>query len=204
MQYHQILTLCCIALVVMRAAAATTTRQRSKSLKNNSNNKETVNHVQNINSSSRSAFEILHAEQYDFDAGCSVENICGINTQDVDCVYITADDDGDTVGYLGLDFGNGAVSIKTALAVGYNKTAGSGKIVIRLDSPNGSPIGDIITGSTGGWQSWVVVETFLKFPVDGGIHDLYLSFQKDCFYYDCDTYPAVVNLDWLMFYAQGV
>lgn len=155
----------------------------------------------------KNAFEIIHAEQFDENNGCQIQDTCGSNMQDVDCNYLSDIDNGDITRYDDIDFGNGAASVKFALACGNPITAGSSKIEIRLDDLNSTTvIAPITIGYTGGWSEWIVLETFLTFPVMGGIHDVYFTYVRDCQTFNCEdeTYNKVANIDWFMFYGVGV
>jgi len=80
-------------------------------------------------------------------------------------------EDGDYIGFKGVDFGSGAESIDMRVA---SPNSGN-SIEIRLDAPDGKLIGTADVPETGGWQDWKTVTT--KLDKATGQHDMYLVFK---------------------------
>ncbi len=87
--------------------------------------------------------------------------------------------------YGKVDFGSGASKAKFRVA---SATSG-GRIEIRLDAPNSAPAATIAVPGTGGWHSYVDVETAVS--VSPGSHDLYLVFTGPSGY--------LFNINWFEF-----
>lgn len=64
-----------------------------------------------------------------------------------------------------------------------------GDIEVRIDSVNGTLIGTISQGTTGGWQDWVTAST--NITEVNGVHDVYLVFTGGS--------AALFNFNWLQF-----
>lgn len=153
----------------------------------------------------RSAFDKIHAEQYDYVQGiCMPEYFCGVNNQDDDCVHLGGVYDGSVTGYYNLDFGKGAATVTFVVGNDNPIWTGSSKILLYLDSIHNRHIASVTTGYTGSRKHWISFEQFLTFPVLGGVHDVYLSYVRDCEKFHCHGYFDVAAIDWFMFHNTGV
>ncbi|WLS43456.1 beta-1,3-glucanase family protein [Micromonospora profundi] len=81
---------------------------------------------------------------------------------------------GDWAGYRGVEFGGKPVTQFQVRVASGAPHGVSGLIEVRLDAPDGPPVGSIAVADTGGWQSWTTVPGTLA-PVTG-THDVYLAF----------------------------
>ncbi|HPD00812.1 MAG TPA: carbohydrate-binding protein [Acetivibrio sp.] len=115
---------------------------------------------------SRSAFELIQAEDYNSMYGISREVISEDGNKNIS--YIENDD---YACYEGIDFGTGATGFEARVS---SNTSG-GKIEIRLDGPNTQTIATISVPGTGDWNNYVDISA----EVSGltGKHDLYLYFS---------------------------
>ena len=86
----------------------------------------------------------------------------------MDVAYI---ENGDYIGFKGVDFAGGAESIDLRVA---SPNSGN-SIEIRLDAPDGKLIGTAEVPETGGWQTWKTVTAALDKAT--GVHDMYLVFK---------------------------
>jgi arabinoxylan arabinofuranohydrolase len=97
---------------------------------------------------------------------------------------------GDWVKLRSVDFGStGAASFSASVA---SATSG-GAIELRLDSPDGLPVGTCTVPGTGGAQAWVVSTCSVSGAM--GVHDLYLAFTGDG--------SPLFNVDYWQFEAIG-
>ncbi len=131
----------------------------------------------------RSAYELIEAEDYDRQSGVQIEQRDG-GTADIG--YIQP---GDYIAFRNVDFGAGAQ--------GFTVQAGSdtegGKIALHLDSPTGKLIGTCNVSGTGGWTAWKVFDC----DVSGasGTHTLYLVFEgEDGFLMNVDSFKFTTSL----------
>lgn len=116
--------------------------------------------------SSRSAFELIQAEDYNSMSGVRSEVISDDGNKNVG--YI---EHNDYVCYKGIDFGTGATGFEAKVS---SDTQG-GYIEIRLDGANSPTIAKIPVTGTGGWSTYADISA----AVSGltGKHDLYLYFS---------------------------
>lgn len=85
-------------------------------------------------------------------------------------LHLTSINNGDWLAVSNADFGEkGATGFKANIA-----SAVGGKIEIHLDSPTGTTIGTLNVGSTGGEQTWKVMET--KIDKVTGVHSIFFVF----------------------------
>jgi hypothetical protein len=85
--------------------------------------------------------------------------------------YLASLDNGDWAGYDQVDFGTGATVFEARVAV--DPQFANQKLEIRLDSPTGAKIGEMIMQSTGSFSDFVLQRTTLTQPV-AGVHKVYL------------------------------
>lgn len=86
-------------------------------------------------------------------------------------IYVTAVDHGDNLKVRNVDFGSGVKSFNASVAA-----ATSGSIIeIRLDSPEGTVVGDLKVKNTGGLKNWKLLTC--KVNSVKGVHDLYFVFK---------------------------
>jgi hypothetical protein len=118
-------------------------------------------------------------------------NLTGIQTQDTEdegggqnVGWIA---NGDAIRFDGYDFGP-VPATKVDIRVAAD--AEDGRMDIRLDAPDATPIGTLRVTRTGGWQNWRTDEVTLT-PVTG-VHTVYLTFARD-------GDGEFVNLNWLLF-----
>jgi cytochrome c len=76
-----------------------------------------------------------------------------------------------------------------------------GRIEIRLGSPSGSKIGEIVAQPTGGWQSWRTVQIPIQNP--GGTHDVYFVFKAPAGI-QINQSDKLLNINWLEFNGAGI
>ena len=88
--------------------------------------------------------DAIEAEDYNHQSGIDIEN-CSEGGSDV--AYI---ENGDYIGFDGINFGRGAESLNFRVA----SNGSSGAIEVRLGSPDGKLIGTMDVSDTGGWQKW--------------------------------------------------
>ncbi|WP_335872272.1 glycosyl hydrolase [Bacillus sp. 2205SS5-2] len=132
--------------------------------------------------SSTKPFERLEAEDFDLMNGIATEA-----TSDEDGgLNVGWISDGDYIAFENVDFGDGATGVEARVA---SQTMG-GTMELRLDSPEGSVIGQIDITHTGGWQQWETKSGTISDT--SGVHDLYLVFKGE---------PSTDfgNLNWLRF-----
>ncbi|MDI9420333.1 MAG: glycoside hydrolase family 43 protein [Bacillota bacterium] len=119
------------------------------------------------------------AEFYSLQSGVQTEDCTegGLNVG-----YI---ENGDWIMFKSVEFPQGAARFMARVA---SATSG-GTIEIRLGNPNGTVVGLLTVGGTGGWQNWVTRSAV----VDDirGVHDLYLKFTGGSGY--------LLNINWWQF-----
>ncbi|WP_224753902.1 family 43 glycosylhydrolase [Paenibacillus terricola] len=103
---------------------------------------------------------------------------------------VTNISNGDWVAVSNVDFGDKGAASFTANVAGNV----GGKIEIRLDSPIGQVIGTLNVKSTGGDQSWKLLQT--EVAAVGGVHNVFLMFQGG-------DGSKLLNLDYWQFTAAG-
>lgn len=115
---------------------------------------------------SRSAFELIQAEDYNSMSGVQCEVISDDGNKTVG--YIEG---GDHICFKGVDFGTGATGFEARIS----SAESGGKIEIRLDELYGTTVASIPVSGTGDWNKY----TDIKASVEGlkGKHDLYLFFS---------------------------
>lgn len=131
---------------------------------------------------SRSAYEPIEAELYNSMSGIQTDLMDDNGGRSVG--YI---ENGDYIGYTGVDFGTGATGFQTRIS---SATSG-GSIQIRLDSPNNPATATIAVPGTGSWGTWTDISANLSGIA--GKHDLYLYFSGSSGY--------LFNVDWFKFTA---
>ncbi|MGJ8550763.1 family 43 glycosylhydrolase [Winogradskyella wichelsiae] len=91
---------------------------------------------------------------------------------------------GDWTSYADIDFGNSADSFPFRVSVATPKDGG--RIVLRLNDPNGTIVGTITVSSTGGWENYKTLST----NINGirGSHTLYLCYEGEA--------ENLFNLNW--------
>ena len=128
----------------------------------------------------RSAFSIIKAK--DFDTQSNVSVIAGGTVGNID--------NGDYVGFYGVDFGQGAAQVAARVGVPYD--AATGRMDLHLDDPTGPVIGSLELRGTGSYFAFSVQFAPVSLPT--GVHDLYLVFTGS---------SGIANLDWLVFTAAN-
>ncbi|WP_315065658.1 carbohydrate-binding protein [uncultured Clostridium sp.] len=113
----------------------------------------------------QSAFAQIAASNYTEQFGIQTE-ACSEGGQDVGFT-----DNNDYTVYDNVDFGNGVSLFNARVASGNN----GGTIEMRIDSLDGSIIGNCSVPGTNGWQSWITVSTPITIPISG-VHNLYLKY----------------------------
>jgi len=121
--------------------------------------------------SSRSAYELIQAEEYNSMYGISREVISEDGNQNIG--YI---ENGDYACYEGIDFGTGATGFEARVSSNTN----GGNIEIRLDGLNTQTVAIIKVPGTGDWNNYIDISA----DVSGltGKHDLYLYFSGESGY----------------------
>ena len=111
------------------------------------------------------AGDVIEAEDFNDQSGIDIES-CNEGGRDV--AYI---ENGDYIGFEGINFGRGAESINLRVA----SNGSSGAIEVHLGSPEGKLIGSMDVSETGGWQNW----TTQKCRIDKttGVNDVYFVFK---------------------------
>jgi hypothetical protein len=98
--------------------------------------------------------------------------------------------DGDWLRYDDIDFG-AAPAVQFVARVASEVGDGvNGRVEIRLDDRDATPIGTLPATNTGGWQNWISQATDVA-PTTG-VHTVFLTFAADR---DDDF----INLNYLMF-----
>ena len=115
---------------------------------------------------SRSAFTTIEAEEYN-STNSSTLQIIGTGNNGSGIGYI---ENGNTVTYSNIDFGNGATRFSATVATEVNTS-----IQIRSDSATGTLLGTLYVDSTGSWNTYQTVSTNISKIT--GIHDLVLVFS---------------------------
>jgi len=117
---------------------------------------------------SRSAFDLIQAEDYNSMSGVQYEVISDDGNKTVG--YIEG---GDHICFEGVDFGTGATGFEARVS----SAESGGKIEIRLDELYGTTVASIPVSGTGDWNEYVDITA----SVEGleGEHDLYLFFSGD-------------------------
>jgi len=110
--------------------------------------------------------DYIQAEKFSAQSGVDLES-CEEGGQDVG--YI---EDGDYIGFKNIDFKGGeAKSADFRVA----SNADGGTIEVRIGSADGTKIGEVEVGNTGGWQKWQTVTCDIDNTT--GVHDVYLVFR---------------------------
>ncbi|MFF5294091.1 carbohydrate-binding protein [Paractinoplanes globisporus] len=94
---------------------------------------------------------------------------------------------GDSLRFDDIDFGPVPA---TKVDVRVASESDDGRMDVRLDTPDATPIGTMRVTRTGGWQTWRTDEVTLT-PVTG-VHTVFLTFAKD-------GGDEFVNINWLQF-----
>jgi len=129
---------------------------------------------------SRSAYDIIQAEDYNEMYGIQCETIADDGNKNV--AYI---ENGDYILFKGVDFGTGATGFEASVA----SAESGGAIEIRLDELYGTTVVKIPVSGTGDWHNYVTVKADI--PEIKGKHDLYLVFTGGGGY--------LFNIDWFVF-----
>ena len=108
---------------------------------------------------------VVEAEDYNVQSGIDIEE-CSEGGSDVAFI-----ENGDYIGFHGINFGRGASSID--FRVGAN--SGAGTIEVRLGSPDGKLIGSMDVSGTGGWQTWKTQRCSIDSTI--GVNDVYFVFK---------------------------
>ena len=116
--------------------------------------------------STRSAFEAIEAEQYNSKNSSSLQEI-GTSNGGKGIGYI---ENGNSVTYSNIDFGNGASSVSAVVA-----TENDTSIQIRQGSASGTLLGTLNVASTGGWDNYREVSANISNV--SGKHDVVLVFS---------------------------
>ena len=95
-------------------------------------------------------------------------------------------DEGDVIRFSGIDFEQGASSVKLRMAVP-EKDAGK-TLEVRIDRADGPMIASIVATATGSWHDFATHQAAFDAPVTG-VHDVFLTFKG----------KRVCNLDWIRF-----
>jgi len=130
----------------------------------------------------RSAFDQIEAETFQEQKGIQVAD-CLDEGGGQAVVYITR---GDFLRFDNVDFGEGALGFEARVASLFDGAI----IEIRIDSPDSEPIGQLLAGSTGGWETWTTAATTIREV--SGVHTVYLTFGD------------IFNLNWLRFTREAV
>lgn len=109
--------------------------------------------------------DAIEAEDYNYQSGIDIEN-CSEGGSDV--AYI---ENGDYIGFDGINFGRGAGSLNFRVA----SNGSSGAIEVRLGSPDGKLIGTMDVSDTGGWQKWST--QICRIEKTTGVNDVYFVFK---------------------------
>ena len=124
---------------------------------------------------------MVDASSAEIKEGVDLEN-CEEGGSDV--AYI---ENGDYIGFKGVDFAGGAESIDLRVA---SPNSGN-SIEIRLDSPTGKLIGTADVPETGGWQTWKTVNAALEKAT--GVHDMYLVFKGgESYLFNLQGYKLII------------
>jgi hypothetical protein len=95
---------------------------------------------------------------------------------------------GDHLRFDGFVFGEvPATKAKIRLASG---AGASGRVQIRLDTPDSKPVGEVSVSNTGGWQNWTTDGAVLTGVT--GTHTVYVTFAAN-------DDSEFVNLNWIQF-----
>jgi pectin methylesterase-like acyl-CoA thioesterase len=112
-----------------------------------------------------SAFSTIQAESFSSMSGVQTET-CSEGGLNVGYIH-----NNDWVRYGSVNFGTGVSGFSARVA---SNTTG-GTIKLRLDASGGTQIGSCNVTGTGGWQTWVTVNSTASGVT--GVHDLYLVFS---------------------------
>lgn len=141
---------------------------------------ETTNPTPTNVPTSRSAFTTIEAEQYNSRNSSSLEEI-GTPDGGKGIGYI---ENGNTVTYSNIDFGNGANRFKAVVATEQDIT-----IQVRKGSATGTLLGTLSVNGTGGWDTYQELSTSISNV--SGVSDLVLVFS------------GPVNVDSFVFSGNG-
>lgn len=128
-----------------------------------------------------SAFTTIQAENYNSTNASSNIQTVGTSNGGSGIGYI---ENGNTVTYQYVDFGNGASSVSMLAA-----TESSTSVQLRLGSASGTLLGTVSVSSTGGWNNYQ--NKTANVSAVSGVHDLVLVFS------------GAVNLDSFIFTASS-
>ena len=122
------------------------------------------------------AFSRIEAEDYSDENGTKLEDCTegGKSVGDASS--------GEWILFKNVDFGDGANRVEARVATASN----DGKIDFMLDNLDGTKLGTVSSGGTGGWQEWTT-ETAELSEVTGK-HDLYVKWTAE-----------YLNLNWIQF-----
>jgi hypothetical protein len=95
---------------------------------------------------------------------------------------------GDHLRFDGFVFGD--VPAKKAKFRVASAAAASGRVQIRLDTPDAEPVGELSVSNTGGWQNWRTDAAALT-PVTG-THTVYVTFTAN-------DDSEFMNINWIQF-----
>ena len=100
-------------------------------------------------------------------------------------VYVDAIHNGDYVKLRAVDFGNGGAE---KVVASMSSALSGGTAEWHIDAVDGELMATLVVGNTGGWESFVTVESDIVKDITG-IHDVYISFKG---YKGC----RLMNFDW--------
>ena len=149
----------------------------------------------NVTGTVAPAGDVTEAEECNVQSGINIED-CSEGGSDVAFI-----ENGDYIGFHGMNFGRGAASID--FRIGANSSGGT--IEVRLGAPDGKLIGSMDVSGTGGWQTWKTQRCTIE-PTTG-VNDVYFVFKGGEGYlfnlnwfrincpYENDDLPGDCNLD---------
>jgi hypothetical protein len=122
----------------------------------------------------------------------SANELAGIQSQDTE-----DQGGGQNVGWINRgdhlrfdDFVFGDVPARKAKFRVASAAAASGRVQIRLDTPDAEPVGELSVSNTGGWQNWRTDAAALT-PVTG-THTVYVTFTAS-------DESEFMNINWIQF-----
>lgn len=131
----------------------------------------------------RDGFARIEAESYDAQSGSRQEG-----------GHVGYLDDGDYLGFFGLDFGQGSGAASIAFDVAVPPAMAGKTIEVRIDALNGPRVAALTVANTGTWTTFARQAANLV-PVVKGVHDVYLVMVGGA---------DVANIDAFMFQSSAV
>ncbi|MDP5275759.1 carbohydrate-binding protein [Chengkuizengella axinellae] len=124
------------------------------------------------------AFDKMEAESFSAMSGIETETNGNVTN-------VGWTDNGDYIMFENVNFGDGAIQVDVSVG----SASKGGSLELRIGSPTGTVIGEVMVNNTGGWHNYETVSADITSAK--GINDLYVVFKGT---------NGIGNVDWIQFH----